>query len=189
MNPAPVLSFHSRTRSLVFIAVFAALTAVGAFIRIPVPVCPFTLQLLFTTLAGLLLGRFRGGCAVGLYVLLGLAGLPVFTEGGGPAYIFQPTFGYLPGFILGTMVTGYIAEHLHTPTIKQLILADISGLFFVYLCGMVYLYLITTVYMGQPMTLRSLFLYCFFLAVPGDICLCIIAAILAKKLKHHGFSI
>ncbi|MFR8761919.1 MAG: biotin transporter BioY, partial [Megasphaera lornae] len=105
------------------------------------------------------------------------------------AYIFQPTFGYLPGFILGTMVAGYIAEHLHAPTIKQLILADISGLFFVYLCGMVYLYLITTVYMGQPMTLRSLFLYCFFLAVPGDICLCIVAAILAKKLKHHGFSI
>ncbi|HJE82686.1 biotin transporter BioY [Megasphaera stantonii] len=39
-------------RDVSYIALFAALTAIGAFIRIPIPVCPFTLQLLFTTLAG-----------------------------------------------------------------------------------------------------------------------------------------
>jgi len=70
-----------KTRDLILISLFTALTAVGAFIRIPVPVCPFTLQLLFTTMAGLLLGARKGAVAVLSYVLLGLAGLPVFTGG------------------------------------------------------------------------------------------------------------
>lgn len=64
----------SRTKEMVLFGLFTALIAIGAFIKIPVPVCPFTLQLLFTTLAGLILGSRNGACSVGLYVLLGLAG-------------------------------------------------------------------------------------------------------------------
>ena len=75
-------------RDVSYIALFAALTAIGAFIRISIPVCPFTLQLLFTTLAGLVLCPAKGAAAVTLYVVLGLAGLPVFTAGGGPSYVF-----------------------------------------------------------------------------------------------------
>ena len=70
---------QGRTKEIVLFGLFTALTAIGAFIRIPVPVCPFTLQLLFTTLAGLILGSRRGALSVGLYVLLGLSGVPVFT--------------------------------------------------------------------------------------------------------------
>lgn len=80
---------QGRSREIVLFGLFTALIAIGAFIRIPVPVCPFTLQLLFTTLAGLLLGSRKGALSVALYVLLGLVGVPVFTEGGGPSYIFQ----------------------------------------------------------------------------------------------------
>ena len=103
------LAGGSRTKEMVLFGLFTALIAIGAFIKIPVPVCPFTLQLLFTTLAGLILGSRNGACSVGLYVLLGLAGVPVFTEGGGPSYIFQPTFGYLIGFIAGAWLTQKIA--------------------------------------------------------------------------------
>lgn len=68
-----VLSAHRwDTRDMVLFALFTALIAIGAFIRIPVPFCPFTLQLLFTTLAGLLLGSRRGAASVAVYVLLGL---------------------------------------------------------------------------------------------------------------------
>ncbi len=66
-------------RELVLCAFFVALTAVGARIRVPVPVVPFTLQFLFTTLAGLTLGARGGAAAVGVYILLGLAGVPVFA--------------------------------------------------------------------------------------------------------------
>ena len=90
-----------KTREMILTGLFAALTAVGAFIKVPVPVCPFTLQFLFTTLAGVLLGGKLGACAVGIYVMLGLAGLPIFAGGGGISYVLQPTFGYLIGFIAG----------------------------------------------------------------------------------------
>lgn len=103
----------TRTRSMVYCALFTALIAVGAFIRVPVPVVPFTLQYLFTMLAGLLLGSKRGAVSVAVYVLLGLAGLPIFTEGGGLGYIFKPSFGYLAGFCVGAYLTGYLAEQLH----------------------------------------------------------------------------
>ena len=70
-----------NTKSLILCSLFAALIAVGAFIKIPIPVVPFTLQVLFTTLAGLLLGPRLGAISVGIYLLVGLIGIPVFTQG------------------------------------------------------------------------------------------------------------
>ena len=83
----------SRMRTMTFCAIFTALIAVGAFIKIPVPVVPFTLQLLFTTLARMILGAGAGAVSVLVYLLIGLAGIPVFTGGGGIGYVLQPTFG------------------------------------------------------------------------------------------------
>ena len=73
----------TKTKSIIYCGLFTALIAVGAFIKIPVPVVPFTLQYLFTMLAGLLLGARLGSLSVFAYMVLGLAGLPIFTEGGG----------------------------------------------------------------------------------------------------------
>lgn len=84
-----------KTKNMVLCAMFVSLISAGAWIRIPVPVVPFTLQFLFTTLAGLLLGGERGAMAVGIYMIMGLLGLPVFAEGGGPGYLLRPSFGYL----------------------------------------------------------------------------------------------
>ena len=91
---------NSKLRNHILCAIFTALIAIGAFIRIPVPVVPFTLQFLFTTLAGVLLGSRLGAISVVLYIALGLLGVPVFAEGGGPGYILKPSFGYLPGFAI-----------------------------------------------------------------------------------------
>ena len=87
----------SKTKTLIYCSLFTALIAAGAFIKIPVPVVPFTLQYLFTMLAGLLLGSKRGTISVVAYMLLGLAGLPIFSEGGGLWYVFKPSFGYKIG--------------------------------------------------------------------------------------------
>ncbi len=170
-----------KTKDLILISLFTALTAVGAFIRIPVPVCPFTLQLLFTTLAGVLLGAKKGAVSVLIYVLLGLAGLPIFTGGGGISYVLQPTFGYLIGFIVGAFVTGAAAHSSH-PSMKRLLTGCFLGLAIVYALGMLYYWLISRFWLGDPIGIAPLFLYCFVLAVPGDICLCILASVLGKKL-------
>ena len=82
-----------KTKDRILCAMFVALIAIGAFLKIPVPVVPFTLQFLFTTLAGLLLGGKKGCLSVCLYIILGLIGLPIFAQGGGIGYLFQPSFG------------------------------------------------------------------------------------------------
>ena len=111
---------RQKTRNMILCALFAALSAAGAFIRVPIPVVPFTLQTLFTLLAGMLLGPKLGATAVGVYIVLGLAGLPVFTQGGGPSYVFQPTFGYIIGFAIGAYVTGKIAHAQPRPSLRRL---------------------------------------------------------------------
>lgn len=71
----------STVYSLILCALFAALIAVGAFIKIPVPFVPFTLQLLFTTLAGIVLGPKYGALSVGVYILIGLWRCTYFYAG------------------------------------------------------------------------------------------------------------
>ncbi len=168
---------------LTMMALFTALIAIGAFIKIPVPVVPFTLQLFFTTAAGLFFGSRFGAGAVGLYILLGLLGLPIFAEGGGFWYILKPSFGYLPGFLLGSYVCGRLTEKSSAPTMGQLFAAVFANLFLVYGAGLLYYYLICNFVLGTPVAAGTLFLYGFCLAVPGDIVLCILAASMAKRLR------
>ena len=171
-----------QTRNLMMCALFAALIAAGAFIKIPIPVVPFTLQLLFTMLAGLLLGGKLGAISVGVYILMGLIGLPVFVEGGGIAYIFKPTFGYLIGFAVASYVTGCIAHQAALPSFRRLLAANLIGLVIVYALGMSYCYIISRFYLAAPIGLWPLFLYGFILSAPGDIMLCFLGAVLGKRL-------
>ena len=173
----------SRTKSLVYCGLFTALIAIGAFIKIPVPVVPFTLQFLFTTLAGLLLGSKRGTISVVAYMVLGLVGLPIFSEGGGLWYVFKPSFGYIIGFCIGTFVRGLMVQRMKMKTIFRYLLANFTGLLIVYAVGMAYYYVICNFVIDTPIALGPLFLYCFILAVPGEICLCILAAFLANRVK------
>ena len=76
---------RSPLRNMLLTALFAALTAVGAFLRIPLGYSSFTLQVFFTCMAGVLLGPYWGAASQAVYVLLGLVGLPIFTEGGVPS--------------------------------------------------------------------------------------------------------
>ena len=151
----------SKTKTLIYCSLFTALIAAGAFIKIPVPVVPFTLQYLFTMLAG----------------------LPIFSEGGGLWYVFKPSFGYIIGFCLGTYVTGRIAEHLKKKTIFRYLLANLAGLMIVYACGMIYYYVICNYVIDTPIGIWPLILYCFLLAVPGDIALSILGAIIARRVR------
>lgn len=180
----------NRTKHLSMCALFSALIVAGAFIKIPVPVVPFTLQFLFTMMAGLLLGGKLGAASVGAYIFMGLLGLPVFAEGGGLAYILKPSFGYLIGFAVGAYVTGVIANRVSNPGYARLLAANFAGLGIVYLVGMSYYYVMSRFYLGNPIGLWPLFLYCFLLAVPGDIVLCMLGAFLGKRLiplvKKYG---
>lgn len=94
---------------MILASLMTALMIVGAYIRVPVGPVPFVLTNMFVLLSGLLLGPKWGTASVALYVFLGLAGLPVFSGGGGPGYFAGPTGGYLAGYLPAAAVTGLIA--------------------------------------------------------------------------------
>lgn len=165
-------------------ALFTALIAIGAYIRVPIPVVPFTLQFLFTNLAGLLLGRRSGMLAVEAYVLLGLAGMPIFAGGGGLSYIFQPTFGYILGFVLGTGAAGVWVQRASVLSLKTYLQAGIVNLLIVYLLGLAWFYVVTLYITGTPIAIGHLLWFGFALAVPGDLLLCVCGAVLAVRLQR-----
>ena len=173
---------RKKIKEIILCSLFAALIAAGAFIKIPVPVVPFTLQFLFTDMAGLLLGSRLGFIAVMSYIAVGLAGIPVFAHGGGINYVLQPSFGYLIGFAAGTFITGKISEIFKNPSFKILMLANVAGLLTVYAFGMIYYAFMSNFYLGDPIGLWPLFLYCFILAIPGEIALCFLSASLGNFL-------
>lgn len=174
---------NTRTRKLVYTALFAALTAVGAFLRIPMVYSSVTLQYLFTAMAGLLLGRRWGALSQAVYVLLGLVGLPIFTMGGGFGYVFQPTFGFLLGLIPAAWVVGAVTgESLDH---KRMALASLAGLAALYAVGMPYMALILNAYMGKGMTFSALLWAGMLPYLPGDAVKIIVAAGVCPVLRRR----
>lgn len=164
-------------RDMILIALFAALTAVGAFTRIPTPVVPYTLQFLFCAYSGILLGARNGLYSQTLYVGLGLIGVPVFANGGGLSYVLQPTFGYLIGFMACAYVIGKFTElFAEKLTFIRLLGAVLSGLFFVYLIGVAYLYGIVNFYLHKEMAVLKAIAVGFSPYIIPDVILSVIIA-------------
>ena len=136
-----------KTRSLILTALFAALTAVGAFLKIPFPLSAITLQFFFTAMAGTLLGKKYGALSQAVYVLLGLVGVPIFALGGGFSYVFQPTFGFLLGLIPSAWVIGSLARR--PLTFWRSVTAMLAGLAVLYAIGVPYMALIANAYLGK----------------------------------------
>lgn len=102
-------------RRVLAVIAFAVMTALAAFaeIRLPGIPVPITLQTLFVSLAGVLLGPTLGASAMMAYVMAGAAGLPVFAGGAfGLPYLFGPTGGYLLAFAPAAYVTGVLADRV-----------------------------------------------------------------------------
>lgn len=115
-------SLPARTRArlsttdLALIAAFAALTAVCSYVA-AIPVggagVPITLQNFAILLTGALLGPLRGVLSVGLYMLLGLAGLPVFAgHSSGPGVFTGSTAGYLWSYLVVALVVGLLVKYV-----------------------------------------------------------------------------
>lgn len=121
---------------------FTTLTALGARLTIRIGPVPFTLQVFFVLLAGMVLGSRLGAMSQAAYLALGLAGAPVFAAPpfAGPGYLLGPTGGYLLGFIAGAYVTGLVIEKWGLQvrgalTVMKYTLAGALGLLTVYSIG------------------------------------------------------
>lgn len=171
-----------KTKQLLFIALFAALSAVGAFIRIPLPYIPITLQVFFCLLAGIVLGAKAGMLSQIVYIAIGLAGIPVFTQGGGPAYVLQPTFGYLIGMIVCALAVGALSQRMRKISVLKLFSISILGIAAMYAIGVPYLYLIKNLYLNSGTSFWKVLYFGFITTVPGDIIKCYLAALIGSRL-------
>ncbi|WP_287154086.1 biotin transporter BioY [Candidatus Solincola tengchongensis] len=123
---------------------FAALTGIGAVIRIPLSPVPVTMQVFFVLLSGLVLGPFWGMASQIAYLLMGLCGAPFFAAPphAGPLVLFGPTGGYLWGFVLAAGIAGWASRigpagsgFLKIPVRLLPIAACLAGLAAIYICG------------------------------------------------------
>lgn len=162
-------------------AIFVVLMIVSAFIKIPFPLVPLTFQTVVAVLAGLLLGPLYGTAAVGVYIFMGLVGLPVFTNGGGFAYVVQPTFGYILGFAAAAFVAGLIGGKGKIILSRALIAGGI-GFLVNYLVGVPYFLLIWHFYMHNGGVWQAAVTYNL-IYMPKDLVLCFLAGFLAWRVR------
>ena len=167
----------NQLRMMVYASLFAALTAVGAFVAIPIGPVPIVLQNMFVFLAGLLLGSRWGLASVGVYLLAGACGLPVFAGGlGGIGRIVGPTGGYLIGYLPAVFLIGKIANRT-PPRVLFDVLAMICGSVALYACGIAWLKILT------GMTVTKALAVGMFPFLIGDAIKIAAAAAIAKALR------
>jgi biotin transport system substrate-specific component len=140
--PTPQVRSMRIAREITLITGFALFTAALAQVRIPLgftPV-PVTGQTLAVLLAGASLGAWRGAGSQLLYWLLGMVGLPFYSNGtGGWSVATGPTMGYLVGFIVAAAVVGRLAEYRHDRRVLTSIAAMTMGSMIIYAFGAAWL--------------------------------------------------
>ena len=132
-----IFSDNKTVVKAIFVASFIILTALGAYVRIPIPFTPVpvTLQTFFVILCGAVLGRKLGTFTQVSYVMLGALGMPIFQGyGAGFLHIAGPTGGYLAGFAVAAFLVGTLTEKK-----CNVILAMSLGLLAIYACGIAWL--------------------------------------------------
>jgi biotin transport system substrate-specific component len=164
-------------RMTVYASLLAALIAAGAYLSIPIGPVPIVLQNLFVFLSGLLLGARWGMASVGVYLLSGALGLPVFAGGvGGIGRFAGPTGGYLVGFIPAVYVIGRIAETSSSRVVFD-VAAMVLGSAVIYFFGIAWLKILT------GMTLYKTVMVGMVPFIPGDILKIAAAVPIAKALR------
>ncbi|MBI4863052.1 MAG: biotin transporter BioY, partial [Candidatus Riflebacteria bacterium] len=144
---------------------FAALTAVGALVSVPIAPVPVTLQSLVSLTAGAILGASHGAASQILYVLMGSMGLPVFAGGAaGTGHLVGPTGGYLFGLVACALVSGLLVERRRpgAPGAGRLAVAMCVGLTALHSCGVAGLIRLGGYRPGAAIATALLF-------VPGDL--------------------
>lgn len=124
---------------LVLIAGGAALTAIAAQVVIPWIPVPFTLQTFSVLLVGAAIGPVRGALSMGLYLLLGLVGLPVFAGLSSGSVIGLATGGYIVGFIVAAALVGWFAQLQWDRNFFKMLLAFVLGSLVIYAFGVPWL--------------------------------------------------
>jgi biotin transport system substrate-specific component len=165
-------------RGMVYAAMFGAVTAIGAYMVIPFPLVPITLQTFFVSLAPALLGGALGALSQIIYVLIGLIGFPVFAGGkAGFGVLIGPTGGYLAGFIVAAYIIGKLIELKQQPGFIWMASAMIIGHIALYALGVAQLMFVAKLSLGKAFAIGVI------PTLPAGIIKIVAAAFIAGKLR------
>lgn len=184
---------RSKVFNLIIGAMFVALTAIGANITSIIPFViggvPITLQTFFAILSGLVLGSRLGAFSMFVYMVLGLAGVPVFAQfKGGAAMVLSPTFGFIISFIFVAYVAGKIAETKRTFPIY--IVAALIAMAINYVFGTNWMYAAYLFWFEAPTEFSYKIAWLWMsVPLPKDIVLSILAGAFAYRLNKYGLSV
>lgn len=173
-----------KTKLIVRDALLLALLVVSAFIKVSVFTIPFTMQYLVVVIIALVSHKLNSLIIFSTYLVMGLMGIFVFAEGGGISYLFNPSFG----FILGFIVSGFVINLVnHLVRLKNLylkyLISSISGLISLYIVGFCYALMIKNIVLGENVKIVNLLEIMILPFILIDILKCFLTSYIAFHLK------
>ena len=170
----------SKTAEMTKMALMVAMNCVSAYIIIPLPfsLSPLALQTLIVNLTGYVLNAKQAFMTMLVYLLVGLAGVPVFTGGSaGPGKLFGPTGGYIIGFLFTAVFLAYFKGEKYNFK-RYALLGCVIGIPLIYVFGVVQLKLITGMGWDKAIMTGALPF------IPLDIVKCLAAAVIAGPINR-----
>lgn len=175
---------NTKGKLLALCGLFCALLTISAKIQIPTPLVPFTLLSACFLLCIFILPDFSSFFTISAYIFAGLIGLPVFASGGGISYLLNPSFGYLVGFLIASLVKCIIIKKKLT-TYKSLLIGGIAALTIAHVIGNIYVYEILTTHLQVEITLLQSFISNGALFIPLDLAWVLICPFLIKRINKQ----
>lgn len=170
----------NKTAEMTKMALMVAMNCVSAYIIIPLPfsLSPLALQTLIVNLTGYVLNAKQAFMTMLVYLLVGLAGVPVFTGGSaGPGKLFGPTGGYIIGFLFTAVFLAYFKGEKYSFK-RYVLLGCVIGIPLIYVFGVVQLKLITGMGWDKAIMTGALPF------IPLDIVKCLAAAVIAGPINR-----
>ncbi len=170
----------NKTAEMTKMALMVAMNCVSAYIIIPLPfsLSPIALQTLIVNLTGYVLNAKQAFMTMLVYLLVGLAGVPVFTGGSaGPGKLFGPTGGYIIGFLFTAVFLAYFKGEKYSFK-RYALLGCVIGIPLIYVFGVVQLKLITGMGWDKAIMTGALPF------IPLDIVKCLAAAVIAGPINR-----
>lgn len=170
----------NKTAEMTKMALMVSMNCVSAYIIIPLPfsLSPLALQTLIVNLTGYVLNAKQAFMTMLVYLLVGLAGVPVFTGGSaGPGKLFGPTGGYIIGFLVTAVFLAYFKGEKYNFK-RYALLGCVIGIPLIYVFGVVQLKLITGMGWDKAIMTGALPF------IPLDIVKCLAAAVIAGPINR-----
>lgn len=170
-----------NTKQLTLTGLMAAVLCIMGPLSLPVPISPVPVSMgtFAVYLTVYILGMKKGLISILIYLLLGLAGLPVFTGfSGGPAKVFGPTGGYLVGYLFMGMLIGFVTDRWRR---------DYMAIFLGMLAGTAVLYLFGTIWLAQQagMSFGTALAAGVLPFIPGDMVKILLAILTGEQVRRR----